>query len=617
MNLILKDIEIRNFRTIGEGILNIEKDITTLVGANESGKTNLLEAIQFLDMEFEIQNSDTKLNSDFSKKNLLPTLIFKFELSSELIAQLNSKNYTDYFQKNKEILVYREGNEEGEFYVEPVKGKFNFNNAYKNISEENQKLQTKKGEVTLQPGYFTTAQIQYVKVQKLFKDGKIKKIEDKERDKLLLGKLEEIIFDQIPNVFLWAHADKYYIPKDIPINFYEDADSYQSVINLFKLGGIEQKDIASHLAGRDSEYIFNFLDDLSRKVTAVINATWKQRKNIKLNLHYKGEQIEILVQEKGYQIDPKKRSEGMQWYLSFLINFRSKLTTLKNNIILFDQPGDKLHPGGQKDLLERIEEIAEYNQVIYTTHTPFMISKDHPERIRLITRPEDDTVIINNISKKEIFKDELLRHSLGFVLSDISPVAEKNILVEGLLDKVVILEMIEKLRPFGFSINLNQAIIIPTFGASKILYYANFLKSNGLNLVAIFDNDTEGKTAITANKKKKVLDNKEILLVGLKNVKAETMEDLLPKSIVIESINEVGKECSSNFSKISNLNIPMMAEVKKHFTAQGIDYTDELKFKLSIAIIDKFKKHRIAKTDLNGNLSGLYDLIKEVKKKIA
>ena len=125
-------------------------------------------------------------------------------------------------------------------------------------------------------------------------------------------------------------------------------DQYPSVINLFRLGGVEEDKIASHFTNRDSVYIHNFLTELSRKVTKVINNTWKQRKNIKLKMYYKDDWIEILVEEKGYQIDPKKRSEGLQWYLTFLINFRSKLQTLKNNIILFDQPGDKLHPGGQK-----------------------------------------------------------------------------------------------------------------------------------------------------------------------------------------------------------------------------------------------------------------------------
>ncbi|MFA5773152.1 MAG: AAA family ATPase [Candidatus Paceibacterota bacterium] len=615
MQLTLKSIRCQSFRTINDDSLDVDEKITVLVGANESGKTNLLEAIEFLDADKELTESDTKINSEYSRKNYLPNVIYEFELSEELLDKL--KRYARFFEKHNRITITREGNDEDETYLDTPNGQgFQYVEIYKNISEVEQKLQTKNGNtISLAPNNWTSSPITYHKNTKLFRDKKLQKVEKKERDDLLYKKISEIIFDALPSVFLWKYSDEYYIPKDVPISFHVIKEQYSSVVNLFRLGGIEEDKIASHFTNRDSVYIHNFLTDISRKVTKVINNTWKQRKNIKLTMHYKEAFIEILVEEKGYQIDPKKRSEGLQWYLTFLINFRSKLQTLKNNIILFDQPGDKLHPGGQKDLLERLEELSEHNQIVYSTHTPFMISKEYPERVRLIRRPDDDTDIVNRLSKKDIFQDELLRNSLGFALSDVAPIAEKNILVEGLLDKMVLLEFINKLKSFKFSINLNSSVFIPAHGASKILYYANMLKNNGLDVIALFDNDTEGKNAIVANKKKKVLVNKEILSVAVKSG-AETMEDLLPLKLVEDAANEIGRQYKSSFSKILSLKTPVMQQVVKHYEAEGISFTDDVKHNLSVKIADSFKKLNIDASILKGELKGLYDIVKLIKKKI-
>ncbi len=615
-NLILKSVTPTNFRAIKEEMLEVDENITTIVGANESGKTSLLEAIELLDPEMEMQPSDTKINSSYSKKNVLPDVVFKFEASLDLCKTLTQ--YSKYFEKNTEFLIHRTDNDglnatrlDGEefLYVE----------AYKNLSDVEINVATDGEQINLAPGAHTTAPGVFAKNRKLIKDKKIGKIPKDEKDKLLSGELFEAIESNLPKVFLWKYSDKYYIPKDVPIDFYNNRGEYESVINLFRLGGVPENELASHLhpTNRDSVYKINFLEnDVAPKVTRILNNTWKQRKNIKLKLHFKETLLEILVEEEGYQIDPKKRSEGLQWYLSFLINFRSKLSTLKNNIILFDQPGDKLHPGGQKDLLERFEELAEYNQIIYSTHTPFMISKQHPDRVRLITRPGDDTKIINKPSKKEIFKDELLRASLGFALSDIAPVAEKNILVEGLLDKAVLLEFIEKAKKFGFTMDVNHSVFIPAHGASKILYYANFIKSNDLAVIALFDNDTAGKEAIKQNKRKKVLQNSEILLVSGVDASAETMEDLIPLDLVKNAANGVGKLCKTSYQPLATLKIPVMQNIIQHFAKEGIPFEDDVKFKISVNVIENFRNLLITKADLSGNLKGLFDLTKLIKKKL-
>ena len=71
----------------------------------------------------------------------------------------------------------------------------------------------------------------------------------------------------------------------------------------------------------------------------------------------------------------KNRSKGFLWFFSFLVWF-SKIQGDKNSnyILLLDEPGLSLHASAQNDLLRFIDEkLAPEYQVIYTTHSPFMI----------------------------------------------------------------------------------------------------------------------------------------------------------------------------------------------------------------------------------------------------
>ena len=67
--------------------------------------------------------------------------------------------------------------------------------------------------------------------------------------------------------------------------------------------------------------------------------------------------------------------------------------TMKGCVILLDEPGIHLHPEGQQDLLRRLETYAEGNSLLYTTHLPFMLDLQEPQRIRVLSETENGTVV--------------------------------------------------------------------------------------------------------------------------------------------------------------------------------------------------------------------------------
>ena len=62
--------------------------------------------------------------------------------------------------------------------------------------------------------------------------------------------------------------------------------------------------------------------------------------------------------------------------------------TFEGCVLLLDEPGLHLHPGGQKDLLQRLDAYARKNTLIYTTHLPFLVDLREPKRIKVISQTE-------------------------------------------------------------------------------------------------------------------------------------------------------------------------------------------------------------------------------------
>src|SRR5262249_3840279 len=101
----------------------------------------------------------------------------------------------------------------------------------------------------------------------------------------------------------------------------------------------------------------------------------------------------------------KQRSRGFIWFFSFLVWFDSVQHQLGEGkdkrplILLLDEPGLSLHALAQYDFLRYIDRLAEIHQVIYTTHSPFMIHSDRLHEVRLVEdRDEVGTVISDNVS---------------------------------------------------------------------------------------------------------------------------------------------------------------------------------------------------------------------------
>ena len=143
----------------------------------------------------------------------------------------------------------------------------------------------------------------------------------------------------------------------------------------------------------------------------------------------------------GEPLPLRLRSKGLVWFLSFWLVLESMKG--ENRVILIDEPDNSLHVNAQSDLLSVLEEIAKSygHQIVYATHSPFLIPTDRLHRVKLVYNDKEEGVNMSEISSGKIDtqskEDALLpvSHAIGCsVVKNNAIFSDHNVIVEGLSD---------------------------------------------------------------------------------------------------------------------------------------------------------------------------------------
>ncbi len=109
-----------------------------------------------------------------------------------------------------------------------------------------------------------------------------------------------------------------------------------------------------------------------------------------------------------------ERSRGFAWFFSFLVRLCQLGETSTPLVILLDEPGLSLHAGMQTDFLRFLDErLSPSHQVVYTTHSPFMLDTKRLERARGVTTGATGTAITADLASIDDRTLLPLRAALG------------------------------------------------------------------------------------------------------------------------------------------------------------------------------------------------------------
>ncbi|WP_270260585.1 AAA family ATPase [uncultured Ruminococcus sp.] len=586
--MLLKKVTIHKYKSfLTEQTYEVESQITRIVGKNESGKTALLEALAKSNY-FE-DNAEFKFSKDLDYprgeltkvRNKNPEAITcEYELSDEDIQKIEDDfesgiiqkqifSVTSYYDNTRtttgvsvDFSVFKD-------WLIKTFGVGDQGKEFINEADSFSNLEDTVTENSTLPG------MKEIKTE-------LEKIKDASggwKNSLEGYIYRTFISPAIPK--LWYFSDYFSLPCRINLNDFAtgkptgslSSEEYKIAKALFELSGLQIDDIQSE---SNFETFKAQLEATSNSITDDMFEYWTTNQNLEIrfdiehaanNVRYLN--IRIYNSKHRVTLPLKNRSKGFLWFFSFLVWF-SKIQGDKNSkyILLLDEPGLSLHASAQNDLLRFIDEkLAPEYQVIYTTHSPFMIDSLKLNEVRTVYDTQDPkigSVVSDAVEEKDSDTLFPLQAALGYTIAQNLYVSPRNLLVEGISDLVYLNHFSTILKDMGKEGLSDDITIVPVGGADKIATFISLMRGNELSTVCLLDTFTNQSAEVRLKRmvEQKIIADKKILYYH--SVIGQTfadIEDLFSKDEYLELYNGA----FSTSIKITDLDVdkPIMSQLKR------------------------------------------------------
>lgn len=481
-------IRIQNYRNLKDtGQIPLE-NICTLIGQNESGKTSTLEAINSFDTDSEYESRVLCNDVDIVDKSETPIITLGFKISRGIAKEF----YPEIIES-----------EEVDLPIEVELTKF----------ADGSKKQTS-----------ISAPLQDHDIQLPSPD-------------ILYYKEYDVISDQV------------YLDK-----LAKNDEGYRTFRSLLDVGELEPE-ILLEKNGLERDSAISRAED---KIEAKLNSVWSQ-KDIEISLRFdeSDKALRLYLQdtvEKGDRglTQPSQRSEGFRWFFSFYVNLiaETKGGGDGHKILLLDDPAVHLHPAGKRDWLHTVEEIGKEEQVIYSSHSPYLIQKRYPSRIRTVEDHDmAGTKIGTDVFDAEQGTLEPLRNALGVNLGSSPFISQRQVLVEGPSEYYILsavanyFEDVLDRQIFDWG----EIAIMPVRGAPDVIGKASWLASEDIEYAVLLDSDGQGRDISDriANHHRDIDDDRVILLEKGSHLENIVLEDMFPPDFYVPFVNDEYSEFTS------------------------------------------------------------------------
>lgn len=307
------------------------------------------------------------------------------------------------------------------------------------------------------------------------------------------------------------------------------------------------------------EALINKTRGISSKITREIFTYWSQNKHLKVEFRYDmakagdeppfndgyifSTRIENTRHDSSVSFDD--RSAGFVWFFSFLIWFNYLQKVEDNLVILLDEPGLTLHAKAQGDLIRYFKEkIIPKFQLVYTTHSPFMLDFLDILSARTVedVTDENENILGTKVGSKVLSKDRdttfPLQAAFGYDITQTLFIGKNTLLVEGPSDILYLTYFSEKLQELGRNGLSKDWTICPSGGIDKIQSFVSLFGGNALKIVTLTDYHPGDKNKIDRLKKSGLLETSHILLASdYTQYSSSDIEDIIGTAAYVKLIN--------------------------------------------------------------------------------
>ena len=293
-------------------------------------------------------------------------------------------------------------------------------------------------------------------------------------------------------------------------------------------------------AGAEDDYLLNpeyeprkrELENVANAITEDVLQYWTTNQQLRVEIHISKEtvnvqngqqavldELHIRMRDDRHMLSLpfEERSSGFQWFFSFLSAFSEYDYNNDPVVILLDEPGVGLHARAQADFLRFIDErLAKRCQVIYTTHSPFMIQPGKLERARVVEdRGRDDGAVISadvlTTDPDTLFP---LQGALGYDLAQHLFIGPDNFVVEGTSDLIYLSVLSSHLIEIGKEGLDERWTLTPVGGADLVPTFVALLGRKKLDFSVFVDSRKEGHQKLQSLADQGFLAKSRIITVG-------------------------------------------------------------------------------------------------------
>jgi predicted ATP-dependent endonuclease of OLD family len=571
----LTHVTVTNFKSVEDSGEFSIGDVTCLVGKNEAGKTALLQALHRLNPDsgealFDVQSSyPRRFLSEYEERHPnedAQVLKTEWQLSDKELAGLKQilgpKGLT-----GSTVTVYKRYKQEGATWTtggdEAAATEYVLSKSGLHAEEQAALAQVKTIDaLKKQLDALGTAANERHKalsqhLEKHFKRGSV--------GKAIIDSLS------IPKFFYFSSYDRMSGQVALEQMLTKKANNTmdrndQVFIAFLGLVGATLEDMAKL---DKFEPMIAKLESVSNRISREIFTYWTQNRNLKVQFRLDAgrtgdpapynsgnilrTRVENTIHEASVSFDD--RSTGFVWSFSFLVLFSQfKKTHGDNVILLLDEPGTSLHAKAQEDLLRYFKEkLIPHHQVIYTTHSPFMVPADNLMATRtvedVVKRDQQgnvEEVLGTKVSDNVLSVDREtlfpLQGALGYEITQTLFIGKNSLLVEGPSDLLYLKAYSAELTQQGRT-GLSQAwTITPVGGVDKVSAFMSLLYGNKLNVAVLTDLAKGQKKKIDDLKKLKLLSEAQILTANTYTGTGEAdIEDLIGREGYIALVKQAYK----------------------------------------------------------------------------
>lgn len=574
----LERLHVQNFRCVRDsGEFKVHPSVTCLVGKNESGKTTILEALSLLNPLDE----DKKLTSlDFPRHKKTE---LEEENEKEPVLMLSSDWTLE--PADQEYFAELLGDESKKLSAAAIELRYD-NELHIDIGvSEDAMVRHLVHEHSLSPedrgSLGTPATVQSLKKalaalpeRNGAMEALLKTVTKRFGEKTGMEVLLERVRERVPKIAYFSEFLR--LPGQVSLADFKRllkqkalTDDYQVFHSLLLLAGKKADDLEN---AQKFEDLQADLEGISNRLTQTIFKYWTQNKSLKIQFRFDhGKPQDPQPYNEGYVLRTRVenlrhgvstsldvRSTGFRWFFSFLVWFSQIRKTVGTNVLLLlDEPGLSLHGTAQADLLRFIEEqLAPHHQVIYTTHSPFMVDAEKFDRARTVEDVQQDgsqsifdaSMELGDDAGTKVGSDVLsvdrdtlfpLQACLGYEVTQSLFIGKYVLLVEGPSDLLYLKWFQRKLKELGRAYLDPRWVITPVGGITKVAAFVSLFRAAKIEIAVLTDFQDGDRKKVRDLRESKILKSGRVFSAEQYAQKNEAdTEDMLGDAVFVETVND-------------------------------------------------------------------------------